>query len=99
MPEFLYMIRPARPTFPADATPEEGELVGRHFAYLQEKLAEGRVILVGRTQDESPLGLCVFEADDQDAAVAFLQADPAVAAGLFVGEVRPYHVALLRGRD
>ena len=98
MNEYLILLEPARPTFPADGTPEEFAIVGAHFAYLEGKLAAGEVILVGRTQDEHPIGLCVFEAPDDLAAGKFLADDPAIHAGIFVGKVRPYRVALMRGR-
>ncbi len=99
MPEFIYFVRPTRPAFPGDGTPEEFAVIQEHMAFLHEKLAEGSLILVGRTQDESPVGICIFEADDLDRATAFAQSDPAVANGIFVPEVRPYGVFLMRGRN
>ena len=97
MKQFIYLISPSRPTFASDATPDEIAIVGRHFGYLQQKLAEGQVILVGRTQDEPPLGICIFEAESEEAAKEFFESDPAVVQGIFRGEVRPYAVALMRG--
>jgi len=99
VPEFIYFVHPPRPTFPADATPDEITVVGEHFAYLQDKLAKGELILVGRTQDETPVGIAIFEAADSEAARQFFESDPAVAKGVFHGEVRPYYVALMRGRE
>jgi uncharacterized protein YciI len=99
MPEYIYFVRPPRSTFVADSTPEEREIIGEHFAYLQGKLASGELILVGRTQDAEPVGIAIFEAPDAAAAERFFHEDPAVAKGVFTGEVRPYAVALMRGRD
>lgn len=99
MPEFVYFVHPPRTTFVEDSTPEERAIIGEHFAYLQAKLASGELILVGRTQDSPPMGLAIFEATDEAAAQRFFEEDPAVAKGVFTGEVRPYHIALMRGRD
>lgn len=99
MPEFIYFVRPSRPTFPGDGTPTEFGIIEEHVSFLRERLAAGVVILVGRTQDEHPVGICVFEAADQEAASRFTEEDPAVAKGIFTAEVRPYHVFLMRGRD
>lgn len=99
MPEFIYFVYPPRETFPADATPEEIAIVGEHFDFLQAKLAAGELILVGRTQDQPPVGIAIFEAEDQAGAQRFFQEDPAVAKGVFSGEVRPYKIALMRGRS
>ena len=99
MPEYIYFVRPSRATFPGDGTSEEFAIVGEHFAYLQQKLKLGELLLAGRTQDAPPMGLAIFEAPDEAAAERFLHEDPAVVKGVFVGEVRPYSTALLRGRD
>ena len=99
MPEYIYFVHPPRPTFPGDGTEEEFAIVGEHFAYLQDKLARGELILAGRTQDMPPTGLAIFGAEDDVAARRFFENDPAVVKGVFKGEVRPYSVALLRGRD
>jgi hypothetical protein len=37
----------------------------------------------------------VFTADDEAAARAFMAGDPCVAAGVMLGELRPFSVALL----
>ena len=94
--QFLIILRPGRPGFPGDATDAEKAKVGEHFAYLKAATERGDVILVGRTQDDDPIGLCVFEADDEATAEKFMQEDPGVAAGVFKAELRPYMVALMR---
>lgn len=98
MAEYLIVYSPCRPTFAGDADEREQKIVGEHFAYLSRALEDGVLILAGRTQDEPPMGLGVFEAPSDEAARAFVAADPAVSAGVFSASVRPYRVALLRGR-
>lgn len=97
-PQFLILLRPARDTFPGDATPTELAVIGDHFEHMKRATEAGDAILVGRTQDERPLGLAVIEADDEAAARRFLEADPAVKGGIFSAELRPYQVALMRER-
>jgi uncharacterized protein YciI len=78
-------------------TGAEREVWGRHFARIQELFAEGRIILVGPTLGEKNTGICVFEAEDEAAARALMDADPAIAEGFATGELRPFKVSLLRG--
>ena len=58
MKQWLYLLRPVRPEMVTDPTPEETDAVERHFRRLQAMLADGRLILAGRTQEENPLGGC-----------------------------------------
>jgi hypothetical protein len=51
VPAFAYRILPPRENFAATVTPEEGAVMGAHFAYLQQLEAEGRVIFVGRCEN------------------------------------------------
>ena len=99
MAQFIYFVRPLRPDFsPDNATETEREIVGQHFAYLQKALADGKVILVGRTQEEPWVGVCIFEVANRDEANEFLQNDPAVAKDVFHGTVQSYGIALMRGQ-
>lgn len=96
MSEYLIVLSPVRPTFPGDGTPEEHAAVGRHFHYLQQAQADGKLWFAGRTMDEPPMGLVVVTAQDDAEAMSFMQSDPAIVAGVFVGQLRPYAVALWR---
>ena len=95
MNEFIIFYTPSRGTFLEDATPEELTIVDRHFEYLQAELGRGRLIVAGRRL-ERPMGIAVFEAEDETAAQWFMENDPAVKSGVFQAEVGPYRVALLR---
>jgi uncharacterized protein YciI len=80
-------------------TEEEADAVARHFAYLEGLLAEGRLVLAGRTQtaDASTFGIVVFTAESEQAAWDDVAADPAVSAGVFRAEVFPFRTALAPG--
>ncbi len=82
-------------------TPEEAEIVSRHFAYLEGLTEKGVMLLVGRTQnaDENTFGIAIFEAEDESAARAITEADPAVVGGVMQATLYPYKVALMRGQS
>ncbi len=101
MQQWLYQIRPSRLEMVTDGpTSEEAEVISRHFAHLQELARNGVMILVGRTQnnDESTFGICIFEAEDESAARAIMESDPAVSAGVMRAVLYPYKIALMRGQ-
>ena len=100
MSTWLYRVTPARLAMLTEgATSAEEEAVGRHFAHLQDLCAAGVAHLAGRTlnTDRDIFGIVLFEAADEEAARALMEADPAVAAGVFLARLFPYRVALLNG--
>ena len=70
-----------------------------HFARLRQLLADGVMILVGPTLGPVNTGIAVFEAEDEAQARRIMEDDPAITSGIASGELRPFVVALLRGRD
>jgi uncharacterized protein YciI len=62
-------------------------------------LAEGSIILVGPTLGSTNTGIAIFEAPDEDAARRIMDEDPVIAGGFARGELRPFRVSLMRGRD
>ena len=97
--EWIYFIHPPRDDFAATMTDDEREVWDVHFARLQRLLDEGVMILVGPTLGSVNTGIAVFEAPDEAAARRIMDEDPAIASGIATGELRPFMVALLRGRD
>ena len=99
MNQYLYFLKPTRFGMVTEGpTPEEAEIVSRHFAHLESLTEKGVMILVGRTQnrDESMFGIAIFEAEDDSAARAIMESDPAVREGVMRAELYPYQVALMR---
>jgi Uncharacterized protein conserved in bacteria len=95
MAQWIYRIVPTRAEMVADATERESELVGAHFAYLVEIRDRGVLILAGRTQEVvGTFGIAIFEAEDEAAARALMEGDPAVAGGVFEASLHPYAVAM-----
>ena len=99
MAEWIYFIHPPREVFAATMTPEEEAVWDVHFERFQRALAEGTVILVGPTLGRKNTGIAIFEAADEEAARRFMEEDPVIAGGFATGELRPFRVSLLRGRE
>jgi uncharacterized protein YciI len=99
MSEWIYFLHPPRDDFAATMTPQEQAAWGEHFERLQRLLADGVLVLAGPTLGRINTGIAVFEAPDEDAARRIMEEDPAIAGGFARGEVRPFRVSLLRGRD
>ena len=94
MPTFIYMLRPKSRSLIDETTPQEEARLGEHFEYLQNALAEGKLILAGPCVD-GEFGIVVFRAATDDEALEFMQSDPAVRHGLMTGELHPFRVSLL----
>jgi len=97
--EWIYFIHAPRDDFAATMTAEEEAVWAVHFARLQRLLAEGTLLLAGPTMGRINTGIVVFEAPDEDAARAVMEGDPVMQGGFARGELRPFRVSLLRGRD
>jgi uncharacterized protein YciI len=97
--EWIYFIHPPREDFAATMTAEESRIWGDHWERIQRLNREGRIILVGPTLGRHNTGICIFEAPDEPAAQVFMEEDPAISSGIGRGELRPFRVSLLRGRE
>lgn len=98
MAEWIYFLHPPRDDFAATMTEQESEVWSRHFVRLQQLLNDGVLILAGPTLGPINTGITVFEAPDEEAAQAIVDADPVIVGGYARGELRPFRVSLLRGR-
>jgi len=99
MAEWIYFIHPPRQDFAATMTEVEQEAWGRHWTRIQQLYADGVIVLVGPTLGPTNTGICVFEAPSEEAALEIMNGDPAIAEGHARGELRPFRISLLRGRD
>ena len=70
-----------------------------HFQRLRALHQEGSLVLAGPTLGRHNTGVVIFEAPDETAARRVMEADPAVAGGYARGELRPFRVSLLRGKE
>jgi uncharacterized protein YciI len=99
MSEWIYFIHAPRDNFAATMTEPEQEVWGRHWHRLKRLYAAGRIVIVAPTLGPINTGLCIFEAEDEASARAFMEEDPTIAEGFARGELRPVRISLLRGRD
>ena len=99
MSEWIYFIHPPRDDFAATMTAEERAVWSVHFERFERMLAEGSLILVGPTLGTVYTGLANLEEHDEATARRIMDEDPVLAGGFAGGELRPFRVSLLRGRD
>jgi uncharacterized protein YciI len=95
--EFIYVLRLVPRLYDdKNWTKKDNEVLERHFTRFQEAIKSGQLILAGRTKEpgDKTFGIAIFRASDEAAARAFMEADPAVAAGLMTAELHPFGVAL-----
>jgi uncharacterized protein YciI len=100
--QFLYLVRLEKAMYDSTAwAPDKVKIVQDHFAYLQKLLADGILILAGRTEVEfdKTFGIVIFEANNFEEAKSIAENDPAVKGKVMNVEVYPYSVALIREGD
>lgn len=73
-------------------------IVGEHFKRLVKSKTDGIVVLAGRTNYElnnpDMMGLVIFYARDDAAALQFMMDDPAVKNHIMLTKVHPYGIAV-----
>jgi uncharacterized protein YciI len=97
--EWIYFIHPPREDFAETMTEQERAVWAVHFERLKRLLAEGTMIVVGPTLGRTNTGIAIFEAPDEQTARRIVDEDPVIAGGFARGELRPFRLSLLRGRD
>ena len=94
---YLYRIQPTRHEMLVEGkTPEEEEIIGEHFTYLERLTGEGVVMLAGRTltTDKDGMGIVIFKARSDEEALALMKSDPAVSKGVMSAKLFPFRIAL-----
>ena len=99
MAEWVYFSHAPREDFAATMSEHEKAVFAEHWDRLKRLYAEGTVILVGPTLGRTNTGIAVIEAPDEQTARRLMDEDPTIASGICRGELRGFHVALLRGRE
>ena len=99
MAEWIYFIHAPRENFAETMTDEESAVYSVHFERFRRLLAEGTIVLVGPTLGPINTGIAIFEAPDEATARRIMEEDPVIAGGYARGELRPFRVSLMRGRD
>jgi uncharacterized protein YciI len=98
MSTFVFRLIAPRPTFAADMTDEEREIMGRHAAYWQPWIDSGQMVVFGPVLDTTgSWGLGVVESEDEDELRAFAAGDPVVTTGTAHIEVGTMLAGFVRG--
>jgi uncharacterized protein YciI len=80
-------------------TEQDSSIVGRHFRRLQKLHKEGKVILAGRTlneSDASQFGIVVLEVGSPEEARRLMEEDDAVKEKIMTAQLFPFSVALIK---
>ena len=96
MEQWVYFIHAPREHFADTMTDEEQAVWGEHVQLLVKRLEAGSLILAGPTLGPINTGICVFEAPDHEAALAYMNEDPTISSGIARGELRGFKAAFLR---
>lgn len=97
--QFIYVLKLIPSLLKAEKwTEREEKIVNNHFNKLQGLLADGKLILAGKTADldENTFGIVILEVESEEEALNIMKSDPAVAEGIMKAELFPYSVALIR---
>jgi uncharacterized protein YciI len=99
--DWAYRIQPARPELMTKPTDAEMAAVGAHWEHLKELFRKGTVVFAGRTTkaEGEVFGVVVFRAENEEAARAIMNSDPAVQKGVMKATLFPFSVALIEGRE
>jgi len=97
--QFIYLLHLVPRLYDDKAwTAEDKAAVDRHLTNFKTAVQSGQLILAGRTMEpgDKTFGMAIFEAPDEAAARKFMEADPAVVAGVMTAELHPFAVVLQR---
>lgn len=98
MKYFFCKLHPPRKNFPQEMTPEEGQVMRQHVAYLQEFSARGWALAYGPVADpDGSFGVVIWELPDGVDIDALCAGDPTIKSGLgFRYERHPMPRAIVR---
>lgn len=99
MAEWIYFLQPPRADFATTMTAEEKTAWAAHFRFLQHLLEKDTLVLAGPTLGKINTGVVIFEARDEASARRIMEGDPTIRGGFAAGELQPFRISLLRGRN
>jgi uncharacterized protein YciI len=97
--EWVFLMHPPRDDFTASMTDAERSAFEAHAAWLRGLLADGALIVAGPCLGKVNTGIAIFEAPDEETARRITASEPVTSGGYMRGDLRPYRLGLLRGRD
>ena len=98
--QFIYVLRLIpRLLDEKNWTAQDSSIVGRHFRRLQQLHKDGKVVLAGRTlneSDSSQFGIVVLEVSNEEEARRIMEEDDAVKEKIMTAQLFPFSVALIK---
>jgi uncharacterized protein YciI len=91
MVQFQMALLRKGPKWTGTAEPLRKQILQQHFANVMSLLATGKAAVSGPMGDDTDLaGIFILRAASTAEAKTWVEADPAVKAGLFVAEIHPW---------
>ena len=93
---YFAIIRPVREDFLINWTEEDEKIMGEHFEYLKNLLANGKLVVAGPiTNEQKPFGIIILKCNTLIEANEIMKNDPSVQAGIQNLElVEPFRLSL-----
>ena len=89
--QFQMALLKKGPKWPGTQTPETQHILHQHLVNVLALLDAGKAVVAGPLGDDTDLaGIFVLRASSAEEAKTWVDADPAVKAGLFVAEMHPW---------
>lgn len=99
MSEWIFFMHPPREDFIATMSRAERAAFDAHAAWLRALLADGLLIAAGPCLGQVNTGIAIIEAGSEQEARRIAAGEPVTSGGYMRGELRPFRLGLLRGRD
>lgn len=91
MVQFQMALLKKGPKWDGTAEQQRGEILQQHFANVMSMLGTGKAVIAGPMGDDTDLaGILILRASTAAEAKTWVDADPALKAGLFVAEMHPW---------
>jgi uncharacterized protein YciI len=97
--EWVFFMHPPRDDFIATMTDAERAAFDEHAVWLYQLLADGVLIVAGPCLGRVNTGIAIFEAPSEAEAQRIVAGEPVTRGGHMRGDLRPYRLGILRGRD
>lgn len=99
MSDWVFFMHPPRDDFMATMTAAERSAFDAHAAWLRALHADGLLVVAGPCLGQVNTGIAIFEAPDEETARRLVADEPVTSGGYMRGDLRPYRLGILRGRD
>jgi carbonic anhydrase/acetyltransferase-like protein (isoleucine patch superfamily)/uncharacterized protein YciI len=97
--EWIFFMHPPRDDFIATMSSAERAAFDAHAAWLRKLLADGLLVAAGPCLGQVNTGIAIIEAGSEEEAQRIVAGEPVTSGGYMRGELRPFGLGLLRGRD